>query len=157
MDDLSDLTDWAGALLQRLQPAERRRLTIELARDLRRQQARNMQAQQDPEGRAWTPRKAPTELRSARLRIRAEARAREPMFSRLRGSRWLKARGTANEAVVQFIGRAERIARVHHFGETDQVKPGGPSYDYPARPLLGVTDADRDRLRDIVLRHVGSH
>ena len=57
-------------------------------------------------------------------------------------------------AVVGFTGRTERIARVHHFGLRDSVKPGGPEYDYPARPLLGISDDFTKRLQDRLLSHL---
>ena len=63
-------------------------------------------------------------------------------------------RATASEAVVGFVGRAERIARVHHFGLRDKVKPGGPDYTYPARQLLGITDAQIERVRELLLKHL---
>ena len=153
-DDLTALEDWAANLLQQMQPTQRRRLTLDIARQLRRSQTANMRAQHGPDGEAWEPRKKSTGLRSARARIRQAAKASQPMFAKLRLARHIKAVGTGNEAVVMFAGRAARIARVHHFGETDDVKPGGPRYNYPARPLLGITNADRERLRDLLLEHL---
>nr|WP_231957699.1 phage virion morphogenesis protein [Paraburkholderia tropica] len=46
------------------------------------------------------------------------------------------------------LGFASRIARVHQLGVLAPVPPGGPNAQYPARPLIGFTDADliRDRL-----------
>jgi hypothetical protein len=49
---------------------------------------------------------------------------------------------------------AQRIARVHHFGLQDQVSQGGPMYRYPARELLGVTDGQVERVREMLLRHL---
>lgn len=66
----------------------------------------------------------------------------------------LRASATSSEAVVAFASRAERIARVHHFGLKDRVKPGGPDYDYPARQLLGITDGQIERVRDMLLQHL---
>lgn len=66
----------------------------------------------------------------------------------------LQASAQAGDAVVQFIGRTERIARVHHLGLRDQVKPGGPQYNYPARPLLGFPDGFEERLKDRILAHL---
>ncbi|MNW20862.1 Phage virion morphogenesis family protein [compost metagenome] len=56
--------------------------------------------------------------------------------------------------MVAFAGRTERIARVHHFGLRDSVRPGGPEYDYPARPLLGISDDFTKRLQDRLLSHI---
>jgi len=45
-------------------------------------------------------------LRRNRGRIEAQN-----VFAKLRTSRWMKAKGSANEAVIEFIGQAGRIAR----------------------------------------------
>ncbi len=154
MAELSALEDWTAELLRKLQPTQKRRLLVEVARRLRTANAQRMRAQTDPEGQAWEPRKPPGTLRSQRERLRQQAKQRTPMFAKLRQQRHLKAKGQGNAAVVEFAGRAQRIARVHHFGETDAVNPGGPMYDYPARELLGVTTADIETVRDVVLAHL---
>ena len=134
-------------LLRQLQPREQRQLARQIARDLRQENTQRMRAQAGPDGQPWEPRKALT--RSARGKLRSA-----PLFTRLGRAKHLKASGSPQEAVVQFVGRAERIARVHHFGLRDRVKPGGPEYDYPARPLLGITDAQIERVRDLLLKHL---
>lgn len=155
MAELQALETWATTLLQKLAPAQRSRMLLDVARRLRTANARRMRAQTDPEGAAWTPRKAPGQaLRSKRERLRQEARQRNPMFAKLRQQKYLKARRDGDAAVVEFAGRAARIARVHHFGETDAVNPGGPSYDYPARELLGITSEDAEALRDVLLGYL---
>lgn len=58
------------------------------------------------------------------------------MFVKLGTPKHLKAMATLNEAMVGFVGRAERIARVHQFGLMDRVTSGGPNYRYPNRVLL---------------------
>ncbi len=65
-----------------------------------------------------------------------------------------KAKAQGDAAVVQFAGRADRIARVHHYGEQDRVAKNGPMYDYPERQLLGIPAEDADLLRDVILRHL---
>lgn len=77
---------------------------------------------------------------------------RRKLFERI-GNK-LKATGTPGVAEVFFGGGSDRLARIHHFGLRDKVKPGGPDYDYPARPLLGITDAQLDRVRDLLLSHL---
>ncbi|SFE10195.1 phage virion morphogenesis protein [Paracidovorax konjaci] len=155
MADLSALETWAGDILAKLEPVQRSRLLVDVARRLRTANAQRMRAQQDPDGTAWEPRKPPgPALRSQRERVRQAAKQRQPMMAKLRQVRNLKAKGEAGTAVVEFAGRAERIARVHHFGEVDAVKPGGPRYQYPARPLLGITESDLQTVRDVVLRYL---
>ena len=78
------------------------------------------------------------------------------MFEKLRRPKWLKAKAESGAAVVEFAGRAARIAAVHHRGLADEVKPGGPTYRYPARPLLGISEADTDKLVGTILDYLHS-
>lgn len=146
-DDLHAVADWAGALLAQLSPAARRGLMRQLATDLRRSQQQRIAAQRAPDGSAYAPR------RPQRLRGKA-GRIRRAMFARLRTARWLRTRSDAHGLSVGFAGRVARIARVHQYGGTDAVRPGGPSADYPARPLLGFSPADLDLITDRLLAHL---
>ncbi|CCD29849.1 Phage virion morphogenesis protein [Candidatus Glomeribacter gigasporarum BEG34] len=93
---------------------------------------------------------------SARLREKMGRIRRKPqaMFVKLRTARFLKSQSDARGITVGFTGRVARLARVHHYGETDQVAPGGPAYRYPARKLLGFTPADRQIIRDRLLAYL---
>ncbi|MDR6152195.1 phage virion morphogenesis protein [Acidovorax delafieldii] len=152
MDDLSRLEDWVTPLLAKLSVPEQRALARTVARELRAGNAQQMRAQQAPDGTGWEPRKA-SGLRNGRGSIRRQAKSR-PMMQKLRAAKHLKASATASEALVGFVGRAERIARVHHFGLRDRVKTGGPEYDYPARQLLGITDEQIERVRELLMKHL---
>lgn len=154
MDDLQRLEDWVAPLLARLSAPERRRLAMVVARDLRASNTASMRAQQAPDGAGWEPRKNKLRDESGRIRTRAKAQG---MFVKLRAAKYLRAKATPTEAIVAFAGRAERIARVHQFGLRDKVKPGGPDYDYPARQLLGITDEQIERVRDLLLQHVAGN
>lgn len=151
MDDLQRLEDWVAPLLARLSATERRGLARTVARDLRAANAATMRAQQAPDGTAWKKRKK--KLRDERGRVRKERRSQD-MFVKLRAAKHLRAQATPSEAVVAFAGRAERIARVHHYGLDDKVEPGGPTYRYPTRELLGITDGQIERIRDLLLTHL---
>ena len=160
MDDLQRLEDWVTPLLAKLSGPEQRALARTVARELRAGNVEHMRAQQAPDGTGWEPRKA-SGLRNGRGGIKRQAKGpakgpakTRPMMEKLRAAKHLKASATASEALVGFVGRAERIARVHHFGLRDRVKPGGPEYDYPARQLLGITDAQIERVRDLLLKHL---
>ena len=147
MSDLAQLENWLGPLLRQLSPVQQRALARQLAQRVRKANQQTMAAQQSPDGDAWEPRKHRSRDRAGKLR-------HGPMFRKLRSSRHMKAQGLTNEAVIQFVGRAARIARVHHYGLRDLVAPGGAQYDYPARPLIGVPDALADELVDLVLRQL---
>lgn len=152
MDDLQRLEDWVTPLLAKLSGPEQRALARTVARELRAGNVEHMRAQQAPDGTGWEPRKA-SGLRNGRGAIKRKAKTR-PMMEKLRAAKHLKASATASEALVGFVGRAERIARVHQFGLRDKVKPGGPDYDYPTRQLLGITDEQIECVRDLLLQHL---
>ena len=152
MDELDRLEHWLAPLLARLQPQQVNRLAREVARELRALNSAAIRAQHGPDGQAWAPRKK--QIRDARGKIKIKAKRQQAMFTKLRNASHLKAQAQGASAVVQFVGRTERIARVHHYGLRDRVKPGGPDYDYPARPLLGINAAMRERIEARVLEHL---
>ncbi len=150
-DDLQALEAWAGALLAKLQPEQRRLVNRKVAQDLRRSQSQRIAAQQQPDGSNFVPRKARKELRKKVGHIK---RKRQKMFTKLRTSQWLKIETGEHHLAVGFFGRVARIARVHQEGLTDRVENNGPEYKYPSRVLLGFTPADRELIRDSLLRHL---
>lgn len=149
-DDLRALESWAGALLAKLQPAQRRAINHKVAIDLRRSQAQRIKSQQAPDGAAYTARKKRKELRGKSGRIKRQKAA---MFSKIRTSRYLKVKATGDQLEVGFVSRVARVARVHQFGEDDRVSPRGPVYSYPVRRLLGLNEADRICIRESLLHH----
>ncbi|AVS66644.1 phage virion morphogenesis protein [Paracidovorax avenae] len=151
MDDLQRLEDWVSPLLERLSAGERRTIARAVARELRAANAATMKAQTTPDGAAWTPRKPSLREQLGKVRKKAKPAA---MFVKMRTATHLQAKATPSEAIVQFAGRTQRIARVHHFGLRDRVQPGGPEHDYPARQLLGITDAHIERVRDLLMQHL---
>ena len=152
MAEIERLETWLAPLLQRLSDSERTKLAREVARDLRAVNAANIRAQRGPDGQAWEPRKQHP-LRGQIGQVRKAAKS-QAMFQKLRTAKHLKASAQGSDAVVQFMGRTERIARVHHLGLRDRVKPGGPEYDYPERPLMGFPQGYEDQLKDRILAHL---
>lgn len=150
-DDLQRLEEWAGALIAKVQPAQRRQLVRQVANDLRREHARLIALQVAPDGTPYPARKNRKELRSKSGRIKRQKAA---MFNKLRTNIYLKVQADANQASVGFFGKVARIARVHHEGLQDKVAPRGPSYKYPARPLLGFTATDAAKIRELLLEHL---
>lgn len=151
-DELTQLELWAAPLLAKIAPAQRRQLARSIALELRRSQQKRIAAQVAPDGTPYPARKPKIEtLREKRGAIR---RKKDAMFAKLRTARWLKANVTEEGAEVGFFGRVARLARVHQEGGMDNVTPGGPEVRYPARPLLGFTAMDRDRIRDHILGYL---
>lgn len=144
MDDLQRLDTWLAPLLHQLGPSQQRQLAHQVALRLRAANQQTMAAQQNPDGQAWQPRK--NRSRDARGRLR-----QGPMFRKLRTARHLRAQVLGNAAVVQFMGRAERLARIHHFGLRDRVAPGGAEISYPARELIGISEEQLDQVTDLAL------
>ncbi len=156
-DDLRQLENWVTPLLAKLAPVERRRLALTLARTMRQRQQRTMAAQTAPDGTPWDPRK--NAARTARGSVRRSAQAAKAgtaMFRGMRRAKWMKASASPSEASVGFVGRAARIAALHHGGGPDRVTPGGPTYDYPARPLIGFAPDLAEELRGLLIDHLTS-
>lgn len=150
-NDLRALETWAGALLAKLQPAQRRAINHQVAIDLRRSQAQRIKAQQGPDGAAYPPRKRRKELKVKKGRIKRQKAA---MFAKIRTTKFLKIKATGNQIEVGFVGRVARMARVHQFGEEERINKSGSAYKYPERPLLGLSESDRTLIRESLLHHL---
>lgn len=131
MDESLQLESSLTGILSSLTPSARKTLLGDIAKQLRENNRRRIASQIGPDGQAFVPR-----VRQKKGRIR------RAMFTKLRGNRWLKAKSSPDEAAVEFIGSASRIARVHHEGLKDRVNSRGKEYRYPSRPLLGFSDDD---------------
>lgn len=149
MADLNALQDWASPLLQRIEPAGRAKLARAIAQQLRRGQQQRIQAQRNPDGTLFAPRR-PHKLRAKEGRVKRKAK----MFQKLRTSNYLKAQGDARGVSVGFTGRITRIARVHQYGLRDRIAPRGPQAQYEQRELLGFSQEDQERLKDAILAHL---
>jgi len=153
-EDLAELDALLADLARRLTAPERRKLGQDLADQLRRSNADRIGRNVTPTGEAMVARK-----KRLRENVTPGERIKSGrMFLRARSPRFLRKQASASEAVVRFAGSAARIMRVHQFGEIDAVdrKPGAPRVQYPARELLGYSEADRQMILDVVLRHLGT-
>lgn len=132
MDNLHKVDEWLAALLENLEPAARQRMMRELAQELRRNQQQNIRLQRNPDGSGYEPRKATARTKKGRIK--------RQMFSKLRTVKYLKTAAGADSASVQFEGRVQRMARVHHYGLRDRVSRKGPEVRYAKRYLLGADE-----------------
>lgn len=153
MAELDALEKWAGGLLMKLAAPARRKVMLEVARELRRSQRTRIAAQKNPDNSAYEARRA-RRGSAAPVRDKKGRIKRTAMFMKLRTARYILTEATPQGAAIGFAGRVARVARVHQFGETDRVAARGATYKYPARVLLGFTDADRKMIRDILLKHI---
>ncbi len=133
MDNLHKVDEWLAALLANLEPAARQRMMRELAQELRRTQQNNIRLQRNPDGTSYEARRV-----SARTK---KGRIKRHMFAKLRTTKYLKTATTADSASVEFVGKVQRIARVHHYGLRERVSHNGPQVRYPERKLLGYSDS----------------
>ncbi len=130
MSEFKPFDDRLNGLIAALSPASRRKLAGEIAKELRKSQQQRIKQQKAPDGSPYQARK--------RQPLRAKTgRIKRAMFQKLRTSRYMKATGRENSAVVEFTGKVQRIARVHQFGLKDQPTPHAKEVQYPERQLLG--------------------
>lgn len=149
MSDLRKLEDWAGALLLKIEPKERRKINQTIARELRRSQQKRIRAQRNPDGTSYAPRKkSPQRSKTGSIKQKA-------MFRKLSMASRLKMNSTASAVGIAFMARNARIARVHQYGLSDS--PGGksPRVKYDKRELLGFTGSDLEMIKDGLIDHLG--
>ncbi|MEX3614286.1 MAG: phage virion morphogenesis protein [Burkholderia gladioli] len=153
-DDLQHLEQWAADLLDKVSPAQRRKLALGIARQIRQSQAKRIAAQTNPDGTPYAPRKRGASKRPG-ARSRAGRIRRQAMFMKLRTAKWLTVSASIDGAEIGFTGRVAQIAAVHQEGERAPVAPNGPEYRYPRRVLLGLTDGERQTIRDQLVTQLG--
>ncbi|MDC7831608.1 phage virion morphogenesis protein [Pseudomonas benzopyrenica] len=147
MADLEALETWLSPLLQKLDGRGRAQLARKAAQQLRRSQQQRIRAQVNPDGSPFEARK-PRDLRGKKGRIKRR------MFEKLKMARYLKAKGSPQQAVIGFAGRVSRIARVHQYGLKDRAERGAHEVRYARRELLGLSDEDLRLLREEVLERL---
>ncbi|MCQ5469353.1 phage virion morphogenesis protein [Pantoea brenneri] len=143
MSEFDALEKRLGALIGNLSAPARRALASTVAKRLRASQQQNIRRQQAPDGTPFAPRK--TQARKKKGRVKRE------MFAKLRTAKYMKAQATPDEAVVQFTGRVQRMARVHHYGLRDRPSRNGKEVQYDARPLLGLKNEDLEAINDMII------
>ncbi|MBB1625179.1 phage virion morphogenesis protein [Achromobacter sp. UMC71] len=148
-DPLTQVEDWAAALLARLSPAEQRKVNAKVGQALRRNQMQRIAAQRNPDGTAYAPRRVRKNLRGKKGRIKRRA-----MFTKLRTTRHLRVQAAADGVTVGFFGRVARIARVHQRGLNDRPAAGMADVRYAQRELLGFTQPDIELIRDTLAEHL---
>ncbi len=147
MADLEALETWLSPLLQKLDSRGRAQLARKAAQQLRRSQQQRIRAQVNPDGSPFEARK-PRDLRAKKGRIKRR------MFEKLKMARYLKAKGSPQQAVIGFAGRVSRIARVHQYGLKDRAERGAPEVRYARRELLGLSKNDIQELTETILNEL---
>lgn len=149
MSDFQAIEEWAGALLAKLTPTERRGVARKAGQALRREQNQRIKRQEAPDGSKYAPRaKQPK-----RFREKAGGIRRRAMFAKLRTAKFMKVQASPDEIGVGFLGRAAQIAKVHQEGNTRRTR-SGRRYVTPQRELLGLSPSDVDVIRTTLLNHL---
>lgn len=147
MNEFKPFDDKLAGLIGALSPAGRRKLAAEIAKQLRWSQQQRIKQQKAPDGTPYQARK--------RQPLRAKkGRIKRAMFQKLRNSRYMKARGRNDAAVVEFTGRVQRIARIHQFGLKDRPNTHVQDVQYPERQLLGFRQTDKQLIQEIIIKHL---
>lgn len=147
MNELKPFDDKLAGLIGALSPAGRRKLAAEIAKELRRSQQQRIKQQKAPDGTPYQARK--------RQPLRAKSgRIKRAMFQKLRTSRYLKASGRNDAAVVEFTGKVQRIAQVHQFGLKDRPNTQAQEVQYSKRILLGFTNEEIDIISNTIINYM---
>jgi phage virion morphogenesis protein len=144
MNELKPFDDKLAALIAGLSTSSRRQMAAEIAKRLRTSQQGRIKRQQAPDGTPYKDRKRQP-IRSKKGRVKRQ------MFAKLRTNRYMKAKGSSDEALVEFAGRVQRMARVHQEGLRDRPNRHSRDVQYYARPLLGFSHADKKIIEDELL------
>ncbi|HCM9502370.1 TPA: phage virion morphogenesis protein [Enterobacter roggenkampii] len=147
MNEFKPFDDRLNGLIVALSPASRRKLAGEIAKELRKSQQQRIKQQKAPDGSPYQARK--------RQPLRAKTgRIKRAMFQKLRTSRYMKATGRENSAVVEFTGKVQRIARVHQYGLKDRPSPRSREVQYPERKLFGADSESKLLIEKLVIKHL---
>ncbi|WP_145550236.1 phage virion morphogenesis protein [Yersinia intermedia] len=144
MNELKPFDDALAGLIASLTPKARKALAVTVAKRLRGSQQQRIKRQQAPDGTLYAARKSQP-LRKPKGRIKRE------MFAKLRTARYMKANSSPDAAVVEFAGRVERMAAVHHFGLRDRPSVHSKDVRYDERPLLGFTKNDIAKIEKLII------
>lgn len=131
MSEFKPFDDRLNGLIAALSPSARRKLAGQIAKELRKSQQQRIKLQKAPDGSPYQARK--------RQPLRAKTgRIKRAMFQKLSTSRYMKAIGRENSAVVEFTSKVQRIARTHQYGLKDRPNPHAQEVQYAERQLLGL-------------------
>lgn len=147
MSEFKPFDDRLKGLISALSPAARRKLAGEIAKELRKSQQQRIKLQKAPDGSPYQARK--------RQPLRAKTgRIKRAMFQKLRTSRYMKATGSENSAVVEFSGKVQRIARVHQYGLKDRPSRYARDVQYPERKLMGYSQREYAIINKVIIANL---
>lgn len=138
---------WLESLAKNLKPAQRKKLLIAITQQLRKSNAQRIRAQVNADGSAFAPR---SKMRAKKGKIKRRA-----MFAKLRTTRYMKIRSTADEGKVYISGNAAGIAQVHQEGLYARIEKGKPwRTKYPKRDILGFSQQDIREVEAVAFKYL---
>lgn len=151
-EDLAELEPFLSAYLNRLSPSQRRRVMRKVGEALRRENAKRIAANVEPDGSRMEPRKKRKRLKDAKGRIKRTGK----MFPRIKMAKALRVKATPDEVEVGFVNSLiAQTARAHQYGLVDFVgrtKAGRMiRTKYPERRLLGYGAGDLEEITSAAL------
>ncbi|CAM4203769.1 MULTISPECIES: phage virion morphogenesis protein [Lelliottia] len=147
MSEFKPFDDRLAGLIGALSPAGRRKLAAQIAKELRKAQQQRIKQQKAPDGKPYQARKRqPLRTKSGRIK--------RAMFQKLRTSRYMKASGQKDAAVVEFTGKVQRIAQIHQYGLKDRPNQFSQDVQYPERQLLGYSGVDSEIIHKLIANHL---
>ncbi|MFS7198227.1 phage virion morphogenesis protein [Rahnella inusitata] len=149
MSELTAFDTRLAGLIEALSPQSRKAMAATIAKRLRKHQQQRIKRQVTPEGQPFAPRRVQP-LRDKKGRIKRE------MFAKLRTAKYMKAKGTDRDAVVEFTGQVQRMAKVHQYGLRDRPSVRAEEVRYPVRPLLGLDAEEMKIVEDELLKCISS-
>jgi len=147
MSELQMVNDRLEALISSLSAPARKEMARSIGRKLRASQQQNIKRQQAPDGTPFKARKTQP-VRSKKGRIKRE------MFAKLRTTKYMKTQASPNEAVIEFAGNVQRMARVHHYGLRDRPSLKSKEVQYDSRPLLGISRQDLKFIEETIYQRL---
>jgi phage virion morphogenesis protein len=150
-EDFARLEPFLAGYLNRLGPAQRKRVMRKIGQEVRRINTRRIAANVQPDSSAMEPRKPRKRMKDAQGRIRRQGK----MFRKLRLAKKIAIDVADDEVALSFKGNAAESAERHHFGLPGFVGRTRKGKDirvkYPARRLLGFGPEDMDAIIDAAL------
>lgn len=143
MSELKQFEERLAGLIGNLTPVQRRKIAIEVAKCLRTSQQQHIKQQKTP----YASRK-PQPASGKRGRVKRQ------MFAKLRTNRFMKAQSSSDAAVVEFVGRVQRMTRIHQEGLSDKANRFSREVKYDARPLLGFSESDKNIVEEVVIAFI---
>ncbi|WHZ39286.1 phage virion morphogenesis protein [Rahnella bonaserana] len=150
MSELTAFDTRLAGLIEALSPQSRKAMAATIAKRLRKHQQQRIKQQVTPEGQPFTPRR-PQPLRAKKGRIKRE------MFAKLRTAKYMKAKGTDRDAVVEFTDQVQWMAKVHQYGLRDRPSINAKQIIYSSRPLIGFDINDLKLIEEsLIQKMIGS-